>query len=63
MEELISGTGVQLNDLSVNGLRFVMTLTPIFVLVVGVLIFRRKYILNDRKLDEINEELKKRGST
>ena len=63
MEELISGTGVHLDDLSVNGLRFVMTLTPIFVLVVGVLIFRRKYILNDRKLDEINEELKKRGST
>ncbi|SCW63815.1 MFS/sugar transport protein [Ruminococcaceae bacterium YRB3002] len=60
LKDLVTGAGTAIDDMSVIGLRLVMTLTPIFVLVVAMLLFRRKYILNDRKLDEINEELKKR---
>jgi len=60
LKDLVSGAGTTLDDFSVIGLRLVMTLTPIFVLVVAVLLFRRKYILNDRKLEEISAELKKR---
>jgi len=60
MEELITGSGAAIDDMSVIGLRLVMTLTPIFVLVVAMLLFRRKYILNDKKLEEITAELKAR---
>ena len=42
------------------GLRMVMTLIPIFVLILGVLIFKTKFILNDKKVEEISEELKSR---
>ena len=37
-----------------------MTLIPMAVLVVGLIIFWRKYKLNDNKLAEIDTELKKR---
>ena len=46
---------------AVFGLRMVMTLTPIFVLVIALLIFRSKYILTDKKLEEISAELKSRS--
>ena len=46
---------------AVFGLRMVMTLTPIFVLVIALLIFKAKYILTDKKLDEITKELKSRS--
>ena len=42
---------------SVIGLRLVMTLVPIFVLIIAILIFRKKYILNDDKLKEISDKL------
>jgi Na+/melibiose symporter-like transporter len=45
---------------SVIGLRLVMTLTPIVVLAIAVLIFKKKYILTDGKLEEISKELKAR---
>ena len=45
---------------AVIGLRMVMTLAPIFVLVIALLIFRSKYILTDKKLEEISSELKSR---
>lgn len=45
---------------SVLGLRLVMTLVPIFVLVVAFIIFKKKYILTDEKLAEISEELAER---
>ena len=45
---------------SVVGLRLVMTLAPIFVLVIALLIFKKRYILTDRKLEEISRELKSR---
>ncbi len=46
---------------AVFGLRMVMTLAPIFVLVIALLIFKAKYILTDKKLKEISEELKSRS--
>jgi Na+/melibiose symporter-like transporter len=46
---------------AVFGLRMVMTLTPIFVLVIALLIFKAKYILTDKKLAEITKELKSRS--
>ncbi len=42
---------------SVIGLRFVMTVLPVFVLVIAFLIFKAKYILSDEKLEEISKEL------
>ena len=46
---------------AVFGLRMVMTLTPIFVLVIALLIFKAKFILTDKKLEEISKELKSRS--
>ena len=46
---------------AVFGLRMVMTLAPIAVLVVALLIFKAKYILTDKKLEEISKELKSRS--
>jgi len=46
---------------AVVGLRLVMTLAPIVVLVIALLIFKAKYILTDKKLEEISSELKSRS--
>jgi len=46
---------------SVIGLRMTMTILPIIVLVCGVLVFKKKYILTDEKLDEIAKELHGEG--
>ena len=46
---------------AVFGLRMVMTLAPIFVLVIALLIFKAKYMLTDKKLKEIADELKSRS--
>ena len=43
---------------SVVGLRFVMTVLPVFVLIIAFFIFRAKYILTDDKLEEITKQLK-----
>ena len=45
---------------SVIGLRIVMTVVPIVVLIVGVLVFRKRYILTDSKLEEIETTLKEK---
>ena len=47
-------------DSSVLGIRLVMTILPIAVLVIGFLLFKKKYILTDEKLSEIDTELKSR---
>ena len=49
-----------ISESSILGLRQFMTLIPMAVLVIGLIIFWRKYKLNDDKLAEINAELKKR---
>ena len=46
---------------AVVGLRLVMTLAPIFVLAIALLIFRSKFILTDKKLEDIAKELKSRS--
>lgn len=46
-----------IDNSSVMGLRMVMTVGPIAVLMIAYLIFKRKYILTDEKLQEIGEEL------
>lgn len=40
------------------GLRMCMTLVPIVVLIIGLIVFRKHYILTDEKLEEINAQLK-----
>lgn len=42
------------------GLRLSMTLIPIAILLVGLLVFKKKYILTDQKVEEIAERIKKR---
>ena len=42
------------------GLRFSMTLIPIVVLIIGAIVFAKKYILTDTKMEEITEELHSR---
>ena len=51
--ETISGS-------SVVGLRFVMTVLPVIVLVVGFAVFKKRYILTDEKLESITKEIKER---
>ncbi len=40
------------------GLRMCMTIIPIIVLIVGLFVFRKNYILTDEKLEEISAQLK-----
>ncbi len=40
---------------AVTGLRLVMTLTPIFVLIIALIVFKAKYILTDEKLAELSK--------
>lgn len=42
------------------GLRLSMTLIPIVILLIGLLVFKAKYILTDKKINEITSELKNR---
>jgi melibiose permease len=43
------------------GLRMTMAVIPVILLLTGLLWFRKKYLLNDAKMDEITASLK-RGS-
>lgn len=49
-----------ISDSSRTGLRLCMTIIPIAVLLVGLFVFKSKYILTDQKLEEITAELKER---
>lgn len=51
---------VAISETSSLGLRLSMTLIPIVVLLVGFVVFRKKYILSDDRMDEITSELAKR---
>ena len=44
------------------GLRMIMTLIPIIGLVVAMYFFKKKYILTDKKIEEIGEQIKARKS-
>ena len=48
---------------SKTGLRMCMTILPIIALIVGFIVFRKKFILTDEKMEEINEaNAKKRAA-
>lgn len=47
-------------DQSRIGLRASMTILPILILVIGLFVFKRKYILTDKKVQEIAEQIKNR---
>ncbi|MBO7452841.1 MAG: MFS transporter [Clostridiales bacterium] len=61
LKDMVSGEDTSIAGSSVIGLRLVMTLAPVFVLVIALLVFRSKYILTDKKLEEISSELKARS--
>ena len=61
LKDIASGAATKISDSSVLGLRLVMTLAPVIVLVIALLVFRAKYILTDKKLEEISAELKARS--
>ena len=42
------------------GLRMCMTIIPILVLLIGLLVFRKHYILTDEKTEEISRTLEER---
>lgn len=44
------------------GLRLSMTIIPIVVLVIGFIVFKKRYILTDRKLAEISKEIREKTS-
>ena len=60
LQDAASGADTAIDGSAVVGLRLVMTLAPIVVLVVALLIFKARYILTDKKLEEIAAELKSR---
>ena len=45
------------------GLRASMTLLPIVILVVGLIVFRKKYMLTDEKVRQIAEQIRNRRNT
>ena len=53
---MANGATVVSNN-SVIGLRFVMTVLPVFVLAIAFIIFKARYKLTDEKLEEITKEL------
>ena len=55
-----SGVLASIDNSSVMGLRMIMTIGPTIVLVIALLFFKKKYILNDEKLQEISVELVQR---
>ncbi len=48
---------LQVSDASRTGLRMTMTILPIVGLIVAILWFRKKFILNEQKVNEITAEL------
>ena len=49
-----------ISSTSSMGLRFSMTLIPIVVLLIGFVVFKKKYLLSDERMDEITAELSRR---
>lgn len=47
-----------IDESSRMGLRLCMTIIPIVVLLIGLLVFKKKYILTDEKIEEITKSLK-----
>ena len=60
IDDIIANGATVVSNSSVLGLRFVMSVLPILVLIVGFFVFKKKYILTDEKLEEINAQIKAR---
>lgn len=45
------------SDASRTGLRFSMTLIPMVLMVVAIILFKRRYVLTDEKMEEIQRDL------
>jgi Na+/melibiose symporter-like transporter len=58
MDKIINLKPVTVNASSVFGLRLTMTLTPIFGLIIAIILFKVKFILNEKKMREITRKLK-----
>lgn len=56
----VDGALTTISDSSRMGLRMSMTLLPIAVLVIGIVVFRKKYILTEEKMKELTNEVKAR---
>ncbi len=50
------------SDASRTGLRFSLTLIPLALLIIAVILFSRKYVLTDSKMEEIQKALAERKS-
>lgn len=57
IEDLKNNVVEKIDSSAVTGLRMVMTMTPIFVLIIALIVFRAKYKLTDEKLEEISNEI------
>ena len=55
--DIMSNGATVVSNNSVIGLRFVMTVLPVFVLAIALIVFRARYKLTDEKLEEITKEL------
>lgn len=55
-----TGAAGQAASSSVIGLRMTMTVIPMAVLLSAVFVFRKKFILSEKKVDEITEQIKAR---
>ena len=60
IENITGSSAVAVSGGSIIGLRFVMTVLPMFVLVVALFIFKARYTLDDKKLAEITEKINAR---
>ena len=58
ISDIIANGATVVSNNSIVGLRFVMTVLPVFVLVIAFIIFKNRFILNDQKVEEITAELK-----
>lgn len=59
-DDTVSAVTETINTTSKMGLRFSMTLIPIVFLLIGLIVFKRRFILDGKKVEEISQELKKR---
>ncbi len=60
IQEIVEHGASVVSNTSVLGLRATMTLLPIIALLAAFLVFKKKYILTDAKLEEISLQLKER---
>jgi melibiose permease len=57
-----TGVIVQQSSSSILGLRLMMTIIPIIGLMAALIIFKKKFILTDKKIDEMNLLLKEKNT-